>query len=625
LKKTKTYLTLLLLSVCILSIAYPQITFVAGNGAGSGGGGEKPPKSSTTTSYSVTTTTTAIQQHPSQVSLNVSYRVVAGGNASGPWFTFSENGVSRNVTLALSPTTYVVDSGTDWHVASVLFGHSTSERWSLSAENVTSQSATMNATLAFVYDDHQFLLTLLVDPPGSGTTVSSISVGEQNWANADSNVIIRAIASSYLTFSSWSCEGAGCYSGSDNPAEVTMNSPIAETAHFEQAANVMIKSQGGAQFIVVDNRTIGINDATPYVPDWVVSSTHIIVALSNASCGFRLGPFSGCAYVFKEWIVNGTTKTTDTINVNVTGKPTTIVGVWTQSYLNLEIALSLAIVVTIATLFLMRKKPSGPSVQRGQPLGLLHRYGSLSDVGKVRKNNEDSILAVEWVASFGSKPSSVLLCAVADGVGGARKGEVASALTLQTVIAETSLQIVGSGTELGGVLRTAIEAANEAVVKYGMDHRESEGLSTTIVATIISGKTAHVAHAGDSRAYLINRGGIKQLTKDDSEVQELVDAGKITADEARRYPGRNVITRAVGAASDIRVNVTSIELQPGDRILLCSDGLWEPVSKEDLHKIVLQSANPQLACNQLVSMANQRGGGDNISVIIVEMQSLMEK
>jgi protein phosphatase len=250
----------------------------------------------------------------------------------------------------------------------------------------------------------------------------------------------------------------------------------------------------------------------------------------------------------------------------------------------------------------------------------------LTDVGKVRSNNEDSILTMELSSSFESKSISSILCAVADGVGGSQKGEVASKLALQALAEKAPGLMIGSGSaEPGRALRSAIEMANEAVVKYGTEHSESEGMATTIVASLIVGGVAYVAHAGDSRAYLINRGEIKQLTKDDSQVQEWVDAGKINANEARHYPGRNVITRAVGAATDIEVTVSSFSLAPADRILLCSDGLWEPLSDVEIQKIVLESSNPQSACERLVSLANERGGKDNASIVIVEMDSEITK
>jgi protein phosphatase len=226
---------------------------------------------------------------------------------------------------------------------------------------------------------------------------------------------------------------------------------------------------------------------------------------------------------------------------------------------------------------------------------------------------------MEILSSFDSKPASSFLCAVADGVGGSQKGEVASKLALQTLAVRASEFLLGPARkEISRALGTSIEHANEVLVNYGMSHSESEGLATTIVASIIDGKTAYLAHAGDSRAYLINRAEVKQLTKDHSQVQEFVDAGKIKPEQARHYPGRNVITRAVGAATDIEVSTSSVPVSHGDQLLLCTDGLWEPVTDVEMQKIVLES-DPQKACSKLVSLANERGGKDNATIVIVQI------
>jgi protein phosphatase len=311
-------------------------------------------------------------------------------------------------------------------------------------------------------------------------------------------------------------------------------------------------------------------------------------------------------------------------------KQQTIIGVWEKNYFQIMIPIAVLAIITAIIILLIRKprKQKRPELEgptRKPPSevsGLKYRLGFLTDVGKVRSNNEDSILAMELLSMFESKTNSSVLSAVADGVGGSQKGEVASRLALQTLAAKAPAFMIGSGrAELESALRTAIESANESVIKYGMEHTESEGLATTIVASVIDSGVMCIAHAGDSRAYLINRGEIKQLTKDDSQVQELVDSGQLTAEQARHYPGRNVITRAVGAATDIEVSTSSLQLAPGDYIMLCSDGLWEPLTDAEIQKIVLESPNPQSACEQLVALANQRGGKDNASIVIVEVQS----
>jgi protein phosphatase len=543
---------------------------------------------------------------------------------AAPRFNYSENGIVKGGYLKLSPdsTPLMVDVGTQWtiNVTPVLHGL-LGERWDCNCSRNGNATANNNTIIEFIYN-HQYLLTMKANPPNVEPNETYPEIG-QTWEKARSSVPINATSSSKFEFVSWfGCNRDGCYSGSENPAKVTMNGPVNETAVFY--ASVVIESQNGTQFIIVDNETRSVNDTSPFEFDW--NSTLTIVASDTASCGFSLGPFDGCVYHFKEWIItepNGTTyEHNKTLQIDITG-PTTIVGVWEQNYLNLVIAAVLlaGIVAGIVIIVLLsrRKKPPTRPIPTEKPRGLRYRVGLLSDVGKVRTNNEDAVIAVEMVGTFGSNSTSALFCAVADGVGGAKKGEVASALALQTVVAETSPNMTRSRAESGEILKTAIEAANEAVVNYGRDHRESEGLASTIVASIIDGKTVYIAHAGDSRAYLVNRDEIKQLTKDDSQVQELVDAGKITADEARHYPGRNIITRAVGGAADIQVSSTTVTLQPDDRILLCSDGLWEPLFDVEIQKITMQSTDPQLACDQLVSLANQRGGRDNASIIIVEM------
>ena len=306
-----------------------------------------------------------------------------------------------------------------------------------------------------------------------------------------------------------------------------------------------------------------------------------------------------------------------------------VVSVWEKSYLNLEILTVCLIVIASVTLLLVRRSrkrsphsPNAPTVvPHRETSGLQYVWGTCTDVGRVRSNNEDSVLSMEMLSSFESRSASNFLCAIADGVGGNQKGEVASKLALQILAAKVSTSMIGRGeTELSGILKSAVEEANEAVVKYGTEHSESEGMATTIVVALIHRNTACVAHVGDSRAYLIKRGEIKQLTKDDSQVQELMDAAKLTPEQARHFPGRNIITKAVGAAADIEVSTSSLSLAPGDRILLCSDGLWGAVTDTEIQKIVFELPTPQFACNKLVSLANERGGKDNVSVVIVEIR-----
>jgi serine/threonine protein phosphatase PrpC len=252
-----------------------------------------------------------------------------------------------------------------------------------------------------------------------------------------------------------------------------------------------------------------------------------------------------------------------------------------------------------------------------------YRVGFLSDTGRVRTNNEDAVLTLETLSSFESGRRSRILCAVADGVGGSNKGEVASKLTMQTIARCAEWMVQTKSLNIGSSLKSTVESANEAVVNYALEHPESEGMASTIVAAIIDGDVVYIAHAGDSRAYLINRDSVKRLTRDHSQVQELVDAGRITPEQALSYPGRNVITRAVGAATDLNVEMDQpLTLAPVDALLLCTDGLWDVVREPEMQQIVLATNDPQGACKQLVALANNRGGKDNISVVIVQCQGV---
>ncbi len=364
-----------------------------------------------------------------------------------------------------------------------------------------------------------------------------------------------------------------------------------------------------------------------------VNSTHTINALSGSACGLKIGPINTCEWKFKGWYSPDGILISNSNPLQLTAeRTTTIVGVWEKSYLNLEILAICLIVIASVTLFLVRRSrkrsahsPNAPpAVPHRETSGLQYVWGTCTDVGRARSNNEDSVLSIEIMSSFESRSTSTFLCAIADGVGGNQKGEVASKLALQTLAAKVSTSMIKRGeTELSRILKSAVEEANEAIVKYGTEHSESEGMATTIVVALIHRNTACVAHVGDSRAYLINRAEIKQLTKDDSQVQELIDAAKLTPEQARHFPGRNIITKAVGAAVDIEVSTSSLSLAPGDRILLCSDGLWGAVTDTEIQKITFDLPTPQLACNKLVSLANERGGKDNISVVIVETQKKM--
>jgi PPM family protein phosphatase len=229
------------------------------------------------------------------------------------------------------------------------------------------------------------------------------------------------------------------------------------------------------------------------------------------------------------------------------------------------------------------------------------RVGAGSDEGRVRDHNEDSYLLQEP------------LFAVADGMGGHAGGEVASSLALE-MLAQMPVTSAGEGTSLAEEFRKA----NQVVLDRAEAERELSGMGTTLTAVLTDGITAHVGHIGDSRAYLVRNGELRQVTEDDSLVHRMVDAGKLSPEEAGRHPSRSILTRALGVKEDISVQEKRLELQPGDRLLLCTDGLTGMVSDEEIQEILDRNGDPQDACNELIQAANKAGGLDNITVVLID-------
>jgi PPM family protein phosphatase len=224
--------------------------------------------------------------------------------------------------------------------------------------------------------------------------------------------------------------------------------------------------------------------------------------------------------------------------------------------------------------------------------------GAATDVGQVREVNEDGYLVDEPLG----------LMAVADGVGGHRAGEVASATALEALRAA-----LGSGRSL----REAIEEANEAVFTKSLSNEDFRGMGTTLTAgTMATGGTFIVGHVGDSRAYLLRGGELRQLTTDHSRVQELVDDGRLTADEAAVHPMRNVITRALGMDATVDVDIHPVQLEPGDRVLFCSDGLTGMLRDDLVGAELRRDSDLSRVVARLIDAANSAGGEDNITVVV---------
>ena len=227
--------------------------------------------------------------------------------------------------------------------------------------------------------------------------------------------------------------------------------------------------------------------------------------------------------------------------------------------------------------------------------------GASSDVGRLRTGNEDSFLVDDRLELY----------AVADGMGGHNAGEIASA---------TALEALRAAVASGKSLDAAIVLANSAIFDKAATDRELAGMGTTLTAVAILGEsTLLIGHVGDSRAYRIRDGVLEQLTEDHSLVEELVREGRLSPAEAEVHPQRSVITRALGIDPNVDVDLYTVDARTGDRILICSDGLTTMVRDEDVLRIAELDADPRVAADRLVDAANEAGGEDNITVLIIDV------
>ena len=246
---------------------------------------------------------------------------------------------------------------------------------------------------------------------------------------------------------------------------------------------------------------------------------------------------------------------------------------------------------------------------------------SVSDVGRKRPINEDSFCSNDEEGLY----------VVADGMGGHAHGEVASRIAVETI--EEFVKLTSGDTEVtwpygideglslnGNRLQTSIRFANHKLLEHSRKETECEGMATTVVAALVDGSVAEIAHVGDSRVYLIRDGEIRCLTSDHSWVNEQVRSGVIDSEQARTHPLRNVVTRALGGKSEIEVDVQSLKLSPGDRLLLCSDGLTTMLDDNEIRDIVLDAEGSVEQAHRLVDAANRNGGEDNTTTILLRVR-----
>lgn len=234
-----------------------------------------------------------------------------------------------------------------------------------------------------------------------------------------------------------------------------------------------------------------------------------------------------------------------------------------------------------------------------------------TDKGLVRENNQDAY-------AVGELPGEVAWAVVCDGMGGAAGGNIASALAVKVI----SDKITSSYNEkmrdssIKNLLDSAITAANIEVYDMAYSRPDLTGMGTTVVAVVVRDNIAHIAHAGDSRAYIVNDDGVEQITVDHSLVQNLVDRGEITKEEAEHHPNKNVITRALGVDKRIDVDFSEVEMHENETLVLCTDGLSNCVNNAEMAEDIKDGQYYAFA-DRLVKRANKNGGNDNITVVAI--------
>lgn len=239
------------------------------------------------------------------------------------------------------------------------------------------------------------------------------------------------------------------------------------------------------------------------------------------------------------------------------------------------------------------------------------RIISKTDVGKVRTSNQDSYAAGEF-------QNGVAWAVVCDGMGGNAGGNIASSTAVKSISEKITMGYRDGMTSssIKNLLITAITNANYEVYDMANANAELRGMGTTVVAAIITPGTVYVSHVGDSRAYLVSKSEIRQITKDHSVVQDMVEKGEITPDEAKSHPRKNLITRALGVDEEVKADFLAEDTTSDDVLLICTDGLTNFVDQSDIYRVVCDEPYTDFA-DTLVDMANKNGGADNITVVAV--------
>ena len=240
------------------------------------------------------------------------------------------------------------------------------------------------------------------------------------------------------------------------------------------------------------------------------------------------------------------------------------------------------------------------------------QHWALTDRGCVRSQNQDTYKNVQL-------DKNTLLCVVCDGMGGAKSGNVASQMAAEIFVQEVQRSWTPGMTKerTSQVMQTAVRLANTTVFDQSRQFEEFQGMGTTLVAALIQGKLATVVNVGDSRAYKVDRSGIRQITKDHSMVQLMVDRGELTPEMAKTYPGKNLITRAVGTEPTVVTDVFQLEVEKDDCLLLCSDGMSNMMDDQEILFEVVHGVNKEGCCQRLLDIATGRGAPDNVTSVLI--------
>ena len=240
------------------------------------------------------------------------------------------------------------------------------------------------------------------------------------------------------------------------------------------------------------------------------------------------------------------------------------------------------------------------------------QYWGITDPGCVRSQNQDAYQMEQL-------DKNTLLCVICDGMGGAKSGNIASTLAIDVFVQEVrrSWSSDMDQEQTDQMLQGAVKLANFTVYDQSRQLEEFEGMGTTLVAALIRGKQVTLVNVGDSRAYRVNRDGVRLLTTDHSLVQLMVEQGELKPEQARNYPGKNYITRAIGTESVVLCDIFHLDVDKGDCLLLCSDGLSNMLDDQEMLFEVVHGVNKQYCCQRMLDIAKNRGAPDNVTCILV--------